>query len=147
MDKTFIARIKAATANNKCLFEDAWEHLCQANQAFRRFACTVTGGNGRTKTGRFIDMLEAGAYESAALMMVPRGWIVKIVRDFNGDGEYVARVILTDSFSVDRGCDPEDEVSVRSSLGKMSDGDDPTARALCIACLLAHQIKAGEASR
>ena len=66
-----IARLQAATANDKRLFEDVWEHLCQTSLEFRRFACTTTDSDGWTQTGRFIRMLDAGAYESAALTLVP----------------------------------------------------------------------------
>jgi len=73
----------------------------------------------------------------AAMSLVPRGWIVSLLRYFNGDGEYWSRAILTDSFTVGRGRDPEEERSVQSSIGEKRAGDDPTPRALTAAALRA----------
>ena len=78
-----IARLEAATADDKRLIEAVWEHLCQTSLEFRRYACTTTDGDGWTQTGRFMRMLDAGAYESAALTLVPSGkghdpwWMLK----------------------------------------------------------------------
>lgn len=73
-------------------------------------------------------------------MLVPRGWIVSIVRHFNNDGEYWATVSLTDSFSVDRGCDPSEEITVKSNIVERWTGDDPTPRAVCAAAVRATKI-------
>ncbi len=69
-----IARLEAATADDKSLFEDTWEHLCQTSFGFRRYACTSVDDYGLTVTGRFCRFVDVGAYESAALLMVPKGW-------------------------------------------------------------------------
>lgn len=73
----------------------------------------------------------------AALTLVPRGWIVEIRRYFNNEGEFVSAVSLTDSFTVGRGCDPEDEVTVSSRIVERRQGVDPTPLALCAAALRA----------
>lgn len=75
----------------------------------------------------------------AAMMLVPRGWIICITRSFNNEGEYVARAELTDSFSVGRGRDADEEITVRSELNERRTGDDPTARAICIAAIKARE--------
>lgn len=71
----------------------------------------------------------------AAMTLVPTGWIVEIRRYFNNDGEFVSAVSLTDSFTVGRGCDPEEEVTVSSRIVERRQGIDPTPLALC-ACAL-----------
>lgn len=85
------------------------------------------------KFNTFDAMLDAKAYESAALMLVPRGWIVEIVRSFDDDGAFFSTVTLTDSFTVLRGRDPEEEVSVTARKGAITTFHDPTALALCAA--------------
>ena len=75
MTSDLAARIEAAEAGEQReLLEEAWEECCRESLSFRRFACTtIPGGDGWTMTGRFIRMIDAGAYESAALMLVPEG--------------------------------------------------------------------------
>lgn len=73
----------------------------------------------------------------AAITLVPTGWIVEIRRYFNNDGEFVSAVSLTDSFTVGRGCDPEEEVTVSSRIVERRQGIDPTPLALCAAALKA----------
>lgn len=68
-----IGALEKATADDKSLFEDAWEHLCQTSFDFRRYACTSVDDYGLTGTGRFCRFVDVGAYESAALLMVPEG--------------------------------------------------------------------------
>ena len=75
----------------------------------------------------------------AAMTLVPRGWIVSIVRYFNSDGEWVSHVTLTNSFSVGRGCDPEDEISVEAWKVETGLDKDPTPLAICIAALRAQE--------
>lgn len=72
-----------------------------------------------------------------AMSLVPRGWIVSLCRDFNSEGEYWARATLIDSFTVGRGRDPEEKVSVESHIGEKRDSDDPTPRVLTAAALRA----------
>lgn len=73
----------------------------------------------------------------AALTLVPRGWIVSILRDFDCDGEFFATVTLTDSFTVGRGCEDDEKISVtaRKAAGKAF--HDPTPVAVCAAALRA----------
>jgi hypothetical protein len=92
---------------------------------------------------RYWAMLDCGAYLDAVKMLVPRGWIVNIIRDFDDDGDYFAVVKLTNSFTVMRGCDPDEEVSVTVRKGARRSFDDPTALALAIAILKAKE--AGDA--
>lgn len=92
---------------------------------------------------RFDILLEAEAWESAALMLVPEGWIVQAVRAFDDDGEFFATVTLIDSFSVRRGSDPEDERSVSVSKAARRSFQDPTAIAMCIAALRAKEADNG----
>ena len=73
----------------------------------------------------------------AAMTLVPEGWIVSIRRSFNSDGEFVSTVKLTNSFSVDRGCDPDEEVSVGASLVEPIQHIDPTPLALSAASMRA----------
>lgn len=73
----------------------------------------------------------------AAMTLVPRGWIALLVRDFDDDGDYFSTVKLTDSFSVARGSDADDEVTVMVRKGCCRAGGDPTALALTAACLRA----------
>ena len=80
----------------------------------------------------------------AAMTLVPRGWIVEIRRYFNGDGEFVASVSLTDSFTVGRGCHPEEEFTTSSRAVERRPDADPTPRALCAAALRAAQSRAPE---
>lgn len=54
------------------LLEDAWEAMAQHSGSFRCFACAPSSGFG-TNAGRFAAALEARAYESAAIMLVPDG--------------------------------------------------------------------------
>lgn len=89
------------------------------------------------KCDAFSRMLDCGAYLDAVMLMVPRGWIVNIIRDFDDDGDYFAIVKLTNSFTVMRGCDPDEEVSVTVRKGARRSFDDPTALALAIAILKA----------
>lgn len=87
----------------------------------------------RHRREAFRKMLDAKAYESAALMLVPRGWIVEIVRSFDDDGAFFSTVKLTDSFTIGRGCDPDEEVSVTARKGAITTFHDPTALAICAA--------------
>lgn len=80
----------------------------------------------------------------AAMTLVPRGWLVSILRGFDDDGEYFAFIELTDSFTVGRGADPEEEVSVRARRGARKTFEDPTALALCAASLKALSKREGE---
>lgn len=89
------------------------------------------------KSNPFFYFVKHGAFVDAALSLVPKGWIVKIRRYFNGDGEYVADVWLTDSFTVGRGCDPEEEVAVSSRIVERKQGVDPTPAAIAAASLKA----------
>lgn len=56
------------------LLEEAWEACAENSAAFRRFACAHNSGFG-TNAGRFSAALDARAYESAAIMLVPDGFI------------------------------------------------------------------------
>lgn len=71
----------------------------------------------------------------AAMTLVPGGWIVEIHRGFDDDGEFWSRVILVDSFSIDRGCDPAERREVRSY------GVGEPARFVAAAALKALQAK------
>ena len=82
---------------------------------------------------RLSRLLDVKAYLDAALMLVPRGWIVEIVRSFDDDGAFFSTVKLTDSFTIGRGCDPDEEVSVTARKGAITTFHDPTALALCAA--------------
>ncbi len=77
----------------------------------------------------------------AAMTLVPEGWIVEIRRYFNSDGEFVSAVTLADSFTVGRGCEPDEEVSVSARIVERRQGIDPTPMALVAAALKAHQTK------
>lgn len=69
-----IERIEAASAElSGALIEEAWEALAEASASFRRFACGPCSGFG-TNAGKFSAALEARAFESAAIMLVPEGW-------------------------------------------------------------------------
>ena len=89
-------------------------------------------------TNELIERLDAASID-AAMKLVPRGWIVSIVRYFNSDGEWVSHVTLTNSFSVGRGCDPEDEISVEAWKVETGLDKDPTPLAICIAALRAQE--------
>lgn len=91
------------------------------------------------RLAKFQTMLDAEAWESAALMLVPVGWITQIVRDFNDDDDFFSSVTLIDSFSVRRGCAPEEERAINVSRGARLSFQDPTAIALCIAALKAKE--------
>lgn len=52
------------------LIEDAWEALAEHSASFRRFACAPCSGFG-TNGGKFSAAMDAHAYESAAMMLVP----------------------------------------------------------------------------
>lgn len=80
---------------------------------------------------------EYSASLDAAMTLVPRGWIVEIRRYFNSDGEYVAAVWLTDSFTVERGCDDDEKVTVSARIVEQNQGVDPTPSAICAASLRA----------
>jgi hypothetical protein len=69
----------------------------------------------------------------AAMALVPRGWIVEIHRGFNDDGEYWSRVILVDSFSIERGSDITDRREV------MSHGEGEPPRFIAAAALKARE--------
>lgn len=73
----------------------------------------------------------------AAMTLVPRGWIVETRRYYNSEGEYVAAVWLTDSFTVGRGCDPDEKVTVSARIVEQSQGVDPTPAAICAAAMRA----------
>jgi len=79
----------------------------------------------------------------AALTLAPRGWIVALRRYFNSDGEYVSAVWLTDSSTVGRGCEPDEELTVSSRIVEQREGDDPTPRAIVAASLRAHMGTGG----
>lgn len=68
-----IAALEKATADSAGLMLEAWEHLCRTSVGFRRYACTSVDEYGLTVTGRFCRYVDVGAYESAALLMVPQG--------------------------------------------------------------------------
>ena len=62
-----------ATADDAALMMEAWEHLCRNSTDFRRYACTSVDDYGLTVTGRFCRFVDVGAFESAALLMIPKG--------------------------------------------------------------------------
>jgi hypothetical protein len=65
-------RVERATdlAHQSRLIEEAWDVLAEQSASFRRFACAYSSGFD-TNAGRFSAMLEASAYESAAMMLLP----------------------------------------------------------------------------
>lgn len=66
-----VERIEGASEGSQgALLEDAWETLAAASASFRQFACDHCSGFG-TNAGKFSAALEARAFESAALMLVP----------------------------------------------------------------------------
>ena len=67
----------------------------------------------------------------AALTLVPRGWIVDVYRGFDDDDEFWSKVILTDSFSIERGQD------VRARREVMSYGPGQPPRFISAAVLKA----------
>jgi hypothetical protein len=107
-------------------------------QAFEAIHGPIATGGDYDLWSAFAKKLWAEAYESAAMMLVPEGWIVNLHRGFDDDGEYWATVELIDSFSVERGCDPDDRRAVKSSRGAAEASHDPTALALVAASLRAH---------
>lgn len=71
--RDLIERVEKATPDLQgLLLEEAWEACAADSAAFRRFACAHCSGFG-TNAGRFSAALEARAYESAAIMLVPDG--------------------------------------------------------------------------
>ena len=69
-----IERVEAASpAMQYALLDEAWEALAQSSATFRRFACAHCVGFG-TSAGKFAAALEANAFESAAVNLVPEGW-------------------------------------------------------------------------
>jgi hypothetical protein len=69
-----IARIARGTAEEQGRFlEEAWDAAAEYSAEFRRFATAPCSGFGNN-AGKFAATLEARAYESAALMLVPDGW-------------------------------------------------------------------------
>lgn len=64
---------RAAPQMQSLLLEEAWEACAADSAAFRRFACAHCSGFG-TNAGRFSAAMDARAYESAAIMLVPEGW-------------------------------------------------------------------------
>lgn len=70
-----IERVEKATPELQGkLIDEAWEACAEDSAAFRRFACAHSSGFG-TNAGRFSAALEARAFESAAIMLVPEGFI------------------------------------------------------------------------
>jgi len=68
------ARVEAGSADMQGrLLEEAWDTLAQHSAAFRAFACAPCSGFG-TNAGHFSAMLDAHAYESAAMALAPEGW-------------------------------------------------------------------------
>lgn len=64
-------RVEAGGADMQArLFEESWDTLAQHSASFRTFACAPCSGFG-TNAGHFAAMLEARAFESAAVMLVP----------------------------------------------------------------------------
>lgn len=121
--KALVERIEGAAKNDADLFREV---------------ATAVFGSVPDAMNRF---LAAGAYLDAAMQLVPEGWIVEMRRYFNSDGEFVSAVKLTDSFTVGRGCHPEEEISVSSRLVERQQGVDPTPLALCAASLRARISK------
>ncbi|UKK84773.1 hypothetical protein L7H23_01320 [Sphingopyxis sp. BSN-002] len=127
------------------------EKIEVAGEGSRELDLKIAQYVGRVPTGATYDPVESVAWHNrlpytlpfyvrsydGALTMVPQGWIVEIRRHFNNDGEYVADVSLTDSFTVGRGCDPEEKASVSSRIVERKQGVDPTPAAICAAALKA----------
>ncbi len=61
-------------------------------------------------TARTIDIPAYTASIDAAMTLAVRGWIISIERGFDDDGEYWSKVIVVDSHSIGRGCDPSERV-------------------------------------
>lgn len=71
--RDLIERVERATPELQGkLIDEAWEACAADSAAFRRFACTHCSGFG-TNAGRFSAAMDARAYESAAIMLVPEG--------------------------------------------------------------------------
>lgn len=69
-----IERVEAASPHiQAALLEEAWEACAAHSLAFRSFATSPCSGFG-TNAGKFGAAMDARAYESAAVMLVPEGW-------------------------------------------------------------------------
>ena len=77
----------------------------------------------------------------AAVSLIPKGWILEFRRGFNSDGEYVSAVSLTDSFTIGRGFEAEDERTVSARIVERTQGVDPSATAITLASLRALESK------
>lgn len=64
---------QAGEGEQREMLEAAWEHLCGRSADFHTFAQSVARGERLNQAGRFGAMIYAGAYESAALLLVPNG--------------------------------------------------------------------------
>lgn len=109
----------------------AFGYIVEARQSGDDYFYNRIDRMGRLRVPSYTASLDA------AMTLVPRGWLVSILRGFDDDGEYFAFIELTDSFTVGRGADPEEEVSVRARRGARKTFEDPTALALCAAALRA----------
>lgn len=71
-------RIEAGSPDMQgALLEQAWEAVAKVSASFRTFACEPCSGFG-TNAGKFAAALEARAFESASIMLVPEGWVATL---------------------------------------------------------------------
>ena len=86
-------RVEAAKHDDKVLFEEVWETLCQRGLEFRRYACTIKDKDGSTATGRFMRLLDAGAFLDAAMSLVPEGCLF-MARTLWDDGKTAGNAVV-----------------------------------------------------
>lgn len=87
-DKIALAeRVERAGADQQGqMLERAWETLAEHSAEFRRFATAHPPRGFDNNAGKFSMMLDAMAYESAAMMLVPEGSYVEISGPSNCGG-------------------------------------------------------------
>lgn len=124
-----IERLEKATGPDRELDAEIWMTL---NPSWRDYP--------RTEAGGWITPLAMSAPASpytdsidAALTLMPKGWLVEIHRGFDDIGEFWSKIILIDSFSIGRSCNPED----RREIVAAGPGEPP--RFICIVALKAQQ--------
>ena len=141
--QSLIERVEAATGPSYELDCAIWDAVYPGERQARFDALTAKGQPYHRRLGPadmdgYVKPLRSFTTSlDAAMTLVPRGWIVEIRRYFNNDGEFVSAASLTDSFTVGRGCDPEEEVTVSSRIVERRQGADPTPLALCAVALKA----------
>jgi len=96
---TLASRVEAATAEMQGkMLDEAWEACAQHSAEFRRFACAYLTSFG-TNAGKFAMAMDAHAYESAAMMLVPEGCGWELVKRM-ALGNYAATVKTEGLYSI-----------------------------------------------